>query len=192
MNTNKKIRQVSRKKRSALSLAQQRSAEFALNIQSQRVIKLLSAKKIASYLPANGEISPNLIQKRLIHANFFLPRISSIHNSTMQFYPSSNKLVKNKFKLLEPLAQGSPIRLQHLDVVLMPLVAFDRRGNRLGMGGGFYDRAFEFCKPGGTTNRPKLIGIAHAFQEIDSITPQYWDVPLDAIITDKEFINLSL
>ncbi len=69
----------------------------------------------------------------------------------------------------------------------MPLVAFDRHGNRLGMGGGFYDRAFAF-KRNHPYIRPMLIGLAHGVQEEGILEAAPWDIPLRAVATDKEIL----
>ena len=71
----------------------------------------------------------------------------------------------------------------------MPLVAFDRCGNRIGMGAGYYDRALQSLEYQ-TSTRPFLLGVAHHFQELESIEARSWDVPLDAILTDQEFIQV--
>ena len=86
-------------------------------------------------------------------------------------------------------AEKNPKRL---DLVFMPLVAFDKNSNRLGMGGGFYDRCFAFRNTTQQDNirtRPLLIGCAHALQEMSSLKPEKWDVPLDGILTEKYFLR---
>jgi len=76
-----------------------------------------------------------------------------------------------------------------LDVVLVPLVAFDLTCNRIGMGGGFYDRSFEFRK--NTPAPPTLVGVAHAFQQVKDVLAQPWDVPLDFVATDNGVLSNS-
>jgi 5-formyltetrahydrofolate cyclo-ligase len=71
-----------------------------------------------------------------------------------------------------------------LDLVLAPLVVFDSNRNRIGMGGGFYDRSFAFRK-NPEHKLPVLIGVAHELQKVDQIVPQEWDVRLDMIVTDR-------
>ena len=75
---------------------------------------------------------------------------------------------------------------RQLDVVIAPLVAFDESLNRLGMGGGYYDRTFAFRKRARVLRRPVLIGVAYSFQRVDRLQPENWDVPLDVVITEKE------
>ena len=108
----------------------------------------------------------------------------------MAFYSAGNQLIKNRYKLFEPVNKGRPVNLRSLDIVFVPLVAFDRNGNRLGMGGGYYDRAFSFKNDYLHLSRPCLIGVAHHFQEVESISAQVWDVRLDAILTDRELIKI--
>jgi 5-formyltetrahydrofolate cyclo-ligase len=108
----------------------------------------------------------------------------------MPFQPKQ-KLIKNRYGILEP-----PINNQRLtptwslDLVLMPLVAFDAKGNRLGMGAGFYDRTFDVhnhpYRP-----KPKLLGLAYDFQETSGLKPEPWDVPLDYIVTPSRIIKCS-
>lgn len=71
----------------------------------------------------------------------------------------------------------------------LPLVAFDAKGRRLGMGGGFYDRAFAF-KNKYKRLGPMLIGLAHSIQEVESLDVEHWDIPLDAIVTEKKVFTI--
>jgi 5-formyltetrahydrofolate cyclo-ligase len=68
----------------------------------------------------------------------------------------------------------------------MPLVAFDEQGNRLGMGGGFYDRTLAYLKYRQHRRKPVLAGLAHEIQKIGQLTTQSWDIPLDCIITENK------
>ncbi len=96
----------------------------------------------------------------------------------------------NRFGISEPRTIATPLYANQLTLILLPLVAFDRSGNRLGMGAGYYDRALQALKHQVGT-RPLLIGLAHSFQEVEKIDAQTWDVPLDAILTDLEYIPVS-
>jgi 5-formyltetrahydrofolate cyclo-ligase len=68
--------------------------------------------------------------------------------------------------------------------VLAPLVAFDRSGNRLGMGGGYYDRSFAYLRHRVHWRRPRLIGYAYGFQEVQALERAHWDVPLSGVVTE--------
>ena len=74
-----------------------------------------------------------------------------------------------------------------IDAVLFPLVGFDRNGNRIGMGGGFYDKTFEFVATK-KKNKLKLIGLGFSIQETSNIPNRAWYLPLQYIVTEKEFI----
>ena len=94
---------------------------------------------------------------------------------------------RGDFGIQEPA--GGPIRAaRNLDIILTPLVAFDSAGNRIGMGGGYYDRTFAFLKRRTTWRKPKLIGIAFGLQEVDAVPVDTWDVPLDGILTEKGLV----
>ena len=80
---------------------------------------------------------------------------------------------------------------QDLDLVLVPLTAFDRSGRRLGMGGGYYDRSFAFLGEVVRPAQPLLVGIGYAFQEVATLPAQDWDIALDFIATDKELIDCT-
>ena len=99
----------------------------------------------------------------------------------------------NRDGIPEPVAQaGARLRSTDLDVVLVPLLGFDRRGNRLGSGAGFYDRSFAFLGAMQRPARPVLVGIGYHFQEVAEITPESWDVKLDFIATDRELIACTV
>src|SRR5687767_13746260 len=95
---------------------------------------------------------------------------------------------RNRFGIPEPT--GRRCAPQQLDLVLLPLVAFDRRGARLGMGGGFYDRTFAFLRVAGR-RKPRLVGLAHHFQEVAQLPREPWDVPLAAIVTERGWVSVK-
>jgi 5-formyltetrahydrofolate cyclo-ligase len=101
-------------------------------------------------------------------------------------YQRTTRLVDNHFGIPEPEANTDqrcpPSRLH---TVLMPLVAFDSHGNRLGMGGGYYDQTFAFKKRPRVSTKPRLIGVAHEFQRVAELPNNDWDVPLDGILTER-------
>jgi len=190
--TTANIRKSMKHRRAALSQTELNQAAMNLAKHARPYASFLYGKRIATYLPCNGEVSPNILQsKTLTKANLFLPYINDFKRSTMQFFSYQNRLRKNKFNIHEPVPSGRPIRTSELDIVLVPLLAFDRQGNRIGMGGGFYDRAFAFCKAPSSINRPLLVGLAHHFQEQEQLKPEKWDIPLDTVLTDQELIKIT-
>ncbi|MBP9726049.1 MAG: 5-formyltetrahydrofolate cyclo-ligase [Gammaproteobacteria bacterium] len=152
-----------------------------------------SQKNIAVYLAVDGEINLQPLIKALwqLQYNVFLPVID-IDTQMLSFvqYNASTTMKKNQYGIEEPQNMTSDILAKNLDFVLMPLVAFDHLGTRLGMGKGFYDKSFEFCreKPG----KPLLIGVAYACQCAQQLPVDPWDVPLDGVLTEKELLIFSV
>ena len=101
-------------------------------------------------------------------------------------YCARHPLRPNRYGIPEPERGASPrIAVRRLDLVLVPLVAFDARGRRLGSGAGFYDRCLQHLRAGRRWRRPKLIGVGYEFQRVAALAPATWDVPLDALLTEK-------
>jgi len=98
-------------------------------------------------------------------------------------FDADSALTLNRYGILEPDG-GAAIDPRSLDLVLTPLVGFDRAGARLGMGKGYYDRTFRFLRHRRCWRKPKLIGVGFAFQEVTSLTIESWDVALSGIVTD--------
>ncbi len=184
------IRQSIRSRRVNLTRQQLEAAQLGLVNSALQCNQLRFAKRILSYAPFDGEISPVALVERLTSATLYLPKINNYRNCSMQIFPASRTTTKNRFGILEPQAIGSPLNANQVDIILLPLVGFDRHGNRLGMGAGYYDRALRALAHQ-TSTRPILIGLAHHFQELGFIESEKWDVPLDAILTDREYIRAS-
>jgi 5-formyltetrahydrofolate cyclo-ligase len=148
---------------------------------------LLHAQRIAAYFPADGELSPLPLLNRLqdLGKQIYLPKLPAFP-SKMVFLPLTGNFSVNRYGLLEPVAAKSAIRLAHqLDLILLPLVAFDAQGHRLGMGGGYYDRALANLNRRTHLMRPKLLGLAHSFQQQKNLPRNPWDVPLHGVITEQ-------
>ena len=108
----------------------------------------------------------------------------------MRFVPLQGPLQNNRLGIAEP-RPTEVLAARWLDVVFLPLVGFDRRGVRLGAGGGFYDRAFAFRQLRTVWHAPRLIGLAYAFQEIVSIGAAAHDVLMDAVVTEEGFTRCT-
>ncbi|WP_338419098.1 5-formyltetrahydrofolate cyclo-ligase [Candidatus Pantoea edessiphila] len=148
---------------------------------------MIKSKNIASFLSIDGEIDTSSAIKHFWQQknNVFLPVINPMISGGLFFikYNSKTNLILNKFNILEPkLAQYKPIELNQIDVMLVPLVAFDLNGQRLGLGGGFYDRILKNWK----NNSFLPIGLAHDFQLVNSLPILHWDIPLPVVITPSK------
>ena len=118
----------------------------------------------------------------------YLPAIVDYRRRRMKFrrYASDMRLRPNRYGIGEPERGASPhIAVRHLDLVLIPLVAVDPHGTRLGTGAGFYDRCLQHLRAGRSWRRPKLIGLGYEFQRVAELEARTWDVPLDALLTEK-------
>lgn len=187
-NLNQTRRQL-RERRKALSLFQQQQHAKAASQVLLRAAWLQRPKRIALFLAQDGELATqDLIQtlwKR--HHQVYLPVIEP-KTGHLKFarYTSGTRLIPNRFNIDEPVIQGARdlLKAPQLDLIIMPLVGFDLEGRRLGMGGGFYDKtlAFKLKQP---TRKPRLIGWAHACQQVKGLRSQAWDVPLDVLVTEK-------
>ena len=139
---------------------------------------------LAAYHAFRGE--PNLFPalEALHHAGrrVYLPVVRDREMEFRRWSPGLD-MPRNRFGIPEPL-QGRLIEAAHLELVLMPLVAYSASGTRLGMGAGFYDRRFAFCLDQPDSG-PLLVGAAYSLQQVDSLPAQSWDVPLDAVITER-------
>jgi len=157
-------------------------------------LPLLRSQHIAFYLPNDGEIDPSPLIRFLERCGkqCYLPRLHADGSNRVWFvrYHSGDKLSDNRFGIPEPCVQNQKLPAWALQTVLMPLVGFDRSGNRLGMGGGFYDRTFAF-KRQRPHSRPLLIGLAHSIQEVPELPTESWDMPLDIIATEKERLRVN-
>ncbi len=184
------IRAQIRRTRRNLTKHQQKKAAFRLTNVLKTQPLFLYSRRIAFYLPNDGEIDPGILIAIALrqYKRCYLPVLMGFPKTKMAFveYQKGKALKKNRFGILEPAIKKPCLNPRwQLDLALMPLVAFDIQGHRLGMGGGFYDRAFAFKKNSNT--RPILIGVAHSCQEVKSLHSNQWDVHLDAIATDNTF-----
>lgn len=100
-------------------------------------------------------------------------------------------MVLNRFGILEPDRNWYQMaKLWSIDLLLMPLVAFDSTGTRMGMGGGFYDRSFAYLKQRGHWHKPHLLGTAFELQRVEGLPRQQWDIPLHSVVTERGLWNL--
>jgi 5-formyltetrahydrofolate cyclo-ligase len=143
-------------------------------------------RRIAAYaaLPDEPDLSAALARLDQRGARLYLPRIRSFRRRQLAFAGAGGEQRTNRYGIGEPLPGAREISPSRLDVVLVPLVGFDPQGVRLGMGGGYYDRAFAFRRHRRMLSRPRLIGVAFACQQVDALPAAAHDVRLDAVITE--------
>jgi 5-formyltetrahydrofolate cyclo-ligase len=155
------------------------------------------SRRIAFYLASKGEIDPILLMQQALKAGkqVFLPVLRKRPESGLWFAPfrPGEPLRNNRYQIPEPVVhRHPPVMPWAIDLVFMPLVGFDKHGNRLGMGGGYYDRTFAFKRLRKHLKGPKLIGLAHELQRVDELPAQPWDIAMDAVITEQAISTFAL
>jgi 5-formyltetrahydrofolate cyclo-ligase len=159
-----------------------------LLVDPNKFLKILESKKIKNmiiggYYPYNYEVDSLIILKKLEEKNYriSLPKIGK--NNQMNFYNWSFKdpLSINKYGIPEPISK----KIIYPDLLLVPLVAFDNGLNRLGYGGGYYDRYLAK-----TLNYKKIItiGMSYSFQKIENLPTNKYDMKLDNVITETKLL----
>lgn len=188
--TRAQLRRKLRQQRRALTPAAQRNAAQALYRQLAQHPLFRRARHIALYLANDGEIDPHLLIAAA-HARgkqVYLPVLKSWPRTSMMFQriDMRERLAGNRFGIPEPRRDHKRQRkVWALDLILLPLVGFDRHGGRLGMGGGFYDRSLAYRAQRNNWHKPTLLGLAHDCQQVDRLPMASWDMPLDATVTDR-------
>lgn len=187
------LRQEIRRKRRALTPIQRQLAAKNLlkNLRQSRHFQ--HSQHVAIYLTNDGEIDTQYLIKDLCARGktLYLPIVHPLRAGHLSFveWQTVTPMVKNRFGISEPsFKQSMRMSTPFIQLICMPLVAFDEQGNRLGMGGGFYDRTLAFMRD--SVQQPALIGLAYELQRVESLPIEPWDVPLTAIATEQGFYQL--
>lgn len=161
----------------------------ASTVIANRVIRsheFAAANTIACYLPMRDEVDPGRIIERAWRAKkrVFAPVTGQKGKMTFRPLAPDTRLERNHFGLWEPIS-APVVAVKALDLIITPLVAFDSERNRIGMGGGYFDRSFAFLKHRKHWLRPKLIGLAFECQEVEAIVPNPWDIRVYRVFSEK-------
>ncbi|MDT8893400.1 5-formyltetrahydrofolate cyclo-ligase [Halomonas sp. I1] len=192
----RELRRELRRRRRELDRREQDAAAMRLCRSLRRLPEVFRARRLALYLPNDGEIDPTPLLPWLAKrgARAYLPVLRPLAPNTLWFvhYHGNTPMVTNRFGISEPDTRYGAHRARRqaawaLDAILLPLVGFDDDGQRIGMGGGFYDRTLAFTRRPGP--RPRLIGLAHDCQRVERLPAAPWDVPLDAIVSDRRVLR---
>jgi len=184
------LRRELRVRRCKLTTHQRTTFDEAIRQVVLQLVKSQHAGSVACYSPFNGEpdITPLCRQLMSDGHELALPVISENDDHAMTFHSwrADTRLSKNKYGILEPQGSAS-MPLSSFDMLLMPLVAYDRLGNRLGMGSGYYDRHLESLRDSHT---PLRVGVAYSLQETEAIDKNNWDIPLHGVVNEHGWFTL--
>lgn len=180
------LRQQYRAARRALPHYQQHAQAKRLSAMLKRCPEFNRAKYIASYLPSDGEIDPALIHKIAwtLGKRIYLPVATK--SKSLRFIPFTRQtpLVTGPWGIKQPRCAARIAKAISLDLILVPLVAFDSKGNRLGRGGGYYDRFLTHTKR--KRQSLKSLGLSHTVQQVKKVPTEEWDVALSGVVTPRQ------
>lgn len=190
----KALRAQLHERRAALTPGERIVASQALVESLEQIPQFLIDKRIGGYWAVAGELPlAALIQGLRARGQIYhLPVVGNDRHLKFAAWQPGGAIAANRYGIPEPeCAAEDLIEPDQLDVVLLPLLGFDRGGHRLGFGGGYYDRSFAFLRERTSIDKPVLVGIGYASQEIPAIVAMPWDVRLDYIATDQEVIECA-
>lgn len=184
------LRRQLRAARAALMPEARRKAASAIVRLALRAGWLRQGRRVGFYMPAKGEldITDLLTRARAMRVDCFLPVIPQARQRTLGFTRMSdrNDWTHNRYGISEHAAWRPKIRARRLDILFLPLLGFDEQGYRMGMGGGYYDTSLAFLRHRKVWQRPYLIGVAFEVQRVKALPVDSWDVPLDAVLTERQ------
>jgi 5-formyltetrahydrofolate cyclo-ligase len=175
------LRRELRARRRAIAPIQRRLADQAIVRHLRTLPAYRRALHLALYWPADGEADVLALEAhaRARGKSLYLPVVGRAGAMSFAAWPPGTRFRKNRYGIPEPVGTRR-VPARRLDLLVIPLVGFDAGGRRLGMGGGYYDRAL--AGPRGCT---VLVGAAYACQQVASLPLRPWDVPLDFVITER-------
>lgn len=178
------LRKYLRRLRTGFSLTKRTLAARNLSLQLRASGFFMRRAKLAFYLPNDAEIptGPAIKLARKAGCHVYLPLVEADNTLSFHRFGLLRPLEKNRYGIHEVRSISIPAR--NLDVIFLPVVGFDHYGNRLGMGGGYYDRTLADLRK--QVRRPLLVGLAYGAQEISRLPGDAWDVQLDCVVTEKE------
>jgi len=194
---NTSIRKEIRSLRNALSYEEQQqfSSQIVDNIINSSQFK--KCKNLALFLPNDNEpdLSELIAYSWARGKKCYLPILGHKFETRLNFqlYTPDSDIIINRYGIPEPkdITATRITKSWRLDLILVPLVAFDDNGNRIGMGGGFYDRTLHYRRYRKTWQKPPLMGVAYAAQQVNEIKAENWDITLDCVTTNAEILFFS-
>jgi len=185
--TRTELRKRLRDQRRHLPAEHRSNAEHAAARHLEKFLGSQPPGLLGTYMPTDGELDINhtVGSLRDLGWRIFLPVLQADLQMEFAEWVATESLLLNKFGILEPVAPAELLSASSLDVVVVPCVALDESGNRLGFGAGYYDRAFS-GQVAGTERLPKLVGCAFDLQLVQGLAAEPWDVPMQYTLTESK------
>ncbi len=176
--------------RERLTGRERQDAERAIAAHLLQHPPIVNAQTVAAFIATRGEVNLQPWFAAIPAGLHIGLPIVAAERGSMSFHAfdphTPENLVTNRYGILEPPADAPLLDGAAFDAMLTPLVAFDSRGNRLGMGGGYYDR---YLAAAGS--RPYLLGVAFACQQAEALPTEEWDMRLDAVVTENGVLEFD-
>ena len=186
-STKVKLRKELRAKRRALPPADHARRSNRAVSAVTRLAAFKAGARVAVYLPFDGETATAalVLAARRRGIRLFVPVVIDLRHRRLRFHPLSGKTRRGAFGIAIPHRTGRWTGPRWFDLIVVPLVGVDGEGRRLGMGGGFYDRALAFRRTRHHWKGPRLVGLAFDCQRVDAGFADAWDVRLDSLATES-------
>ncbi len=181
-----RLRRDIRRKRAGIDSAQRIHWDASINRHLDEYSRQAKPKIVAAYLAFDGEpdLMPSLAALNKRGVLLSLPVVQEAPGKAViaiRHWSVEGEVKKNRYGIHEPVGTGE-IRITDIDLVLVPLVAWDKTGGRLGMGASFYDRLFQ---PFSELARPMRLGVGYGLQNVECIPLDPWDIRLHGILTEN-------
>ncbi len=176
--------------RRSLTVAEHTERSNRASSAITRMAAFKSGARVAIYLPFDRETNTAalLMAASRRGVRIYVPVVSDRRHRRLRFHPLSGKTRPGVFGISVPHQSGTPARPRWFDLIVVPLVGVDAEGRRLGMGGGFYDRALAFRRERCHWAGPLLVGLGFDCQRTETVYADPWDVRLDALATESGLI----
>jgi len=187
MTSKASLRRQFRAERRALSPAEHARRSHLATSAITQLPAFKAGSRIAFYMPFDHEVDTDALVSaaRRRGIRIFVPIVTDFRHRRIRFFPLSGAMRRGAFGILVPRAVGKPTAPRWFNLIVVPIVGVDDAGRRLGMGGGFYDRAFGFRRLRRIWRGPKLVGLAFDCQRADSVLADPWDLRLDSLATES-------
>ena len=187
-NVKAKYRQSILQKRNSLGLSEISNLSKIILKNADLELSLSAIKTLGSYFSSNNEVDLEALTDMRLKKNLLttFPRVEPNHSMSLIAPKNIKNLTRNKYNIFEP-SDGDEIYPIDHEIIIIPTVAVDKNGYRLGYGGGYYDRFLESVTK--RSNRPLLIGLIYDFQFIDDSFNELYDVKLDMVFSEQQSKN---